>query len=278
MKIKESYWHEASKADKNDKSNWTSDARRQSPAEHSDAASKLRQNASPLKDETKFAAVLESPAKLQKPNQQREDSGGERRDDQKKEKKDAAREKDSADNLTGDGKTEKRESSGGQAGGGQSGFGTGGNVNQLNLGNNLAARSILHIADLERLISTVRTQIGLGGRREIVLQLKRSVLEGLQVKIITDPAARVQIEFLAASEKARSQIESHSQELSEILRGRGINIQSLTTSLDSGKENRQFSNEKNSDIPEIGASLNSFDSSADNTFVTPADDDKNYKA
>lgn len=281
MKIKENYLHDALKTDKNDKSDSKENVRRQPPPENSDAANKLRQTNSPLKDAQKFASFLETPAKLQKPNQQRQDSGDERRDDEKKDKKTETREKDSADNLSGDRKTENYESAGGQTGGGQSGFGTGGDIAGLNLNENFAARSILHIADLERLISTVRTQTSLGGRREVILQLKRSVLEGLSVRITTGDGAPVQIEFLAANESVRAQIESHAEELAGILRGRGINLETLKTSVGSGnRENENSSRDENA----VAAAQNEMsvqsdnDLSADNTFDSTPGDDKIYNA
>jgi len=282
MKVKESYWHEAAKADKNDKANWTNDdaaaRRRQTAGEQTNAANKARSGDSTVKDETKFSSLLESPAKLQKPNQRQEESGDQRRDDQKKEKKHVDKEKDSTRlDAASDGKTEKYESSGGQTGGGQSGFGTGANVGQLNLSENFAARSILHIADLERLVSTVRTQINAGGRREIVLQLKRSVLDGLQVKITTDSAARVAVEFIAANETARAQIAGHSQELAEILRGRGINLGSLTASLDTNREN-QHSSDAESDSLKVNSTASGDDLSTENTFDAPLAGDKIYQA
>lgn len=275
MKVRESHWREAAKDDKNDKPNRTNNdnaARlHQNGVEQSNAANKARQSDSPLKEETKFANFLESAPKLQKPNQRQEESSEQRNDDNKKEKKEVGREKDSSD-LTGvnEEKTGKYESFGGSSGGagGQSNFGAGANVGQLNLSENFAARSILHIADLERLVSTVRAQTSLGGRREIILQLKRSVLEGLQVKISTDAEARVQIEFLAANESVRSQVSAHAEELAGILRGRGINLGSLTTSLDADRENQ------NSPDAESGVStLNSLsqsgaDSVEENTFDT----------
>ncbi len=182
---------------------------------------------SPAKQETKFADLLESAAKPPKAEPTKEEL---RRGDEKKDKKQAARESDSSDIRSGSDRIERYDSSGGGQFG--SGFGDG-NINQnINLSENFAARSILHIADLERMISAVRTQTIPGGKREIQLELKRSVLKGLKVKISTDPAAQVRIEFLAANEKVRSQIENHSDELAEILRGRGINLQSLTTMLD----------------------------------------------
>lgn len=270
MKIKENYLHEALKADKNDKPNLNNNLRRQTPIENSETVNKFRPTDSLSKEETKFANLLESSAKLEKPNQQREDSGEERRDDRKKDKKLASSAKDSAESLNADGKTENRESAGSQTGGGQSGFGMQGNVGGLILNENFAARSILHIADLERLISTVRTQIGLGGKREIVLQLKRSVLEGLSVRITTEAGAGVQIEFLAANEKVRSQIESHAEELAGILRGRGINLESLKMSAGADtRENENSSRDENA-VAAVQAEIDSDnDLSADNTFDLP---------
>jgi len=116
------------------------------------------------------------------------------------------------------------------------------------------------------------------------LQLKRSVLEGLQVKILTDPAARVQIEFLAANEKVRSQIESHSQELAEILRGRGINLGMLKTTVESsgGQQNGETSSfEMQADgkiSPESGNSgvLPNDELLADNTFNNRTETDGKF--
>ncbi len=232
MKINPSHPSDDSEAKKNNKPNWQSEKRRRVLSGEADAAVKYRQAESPLKEEMKFASILESAAKPQKLKQTGEDSSQERRDDDKKDKKQAVREGDSSDNPTGNDRIERHNSSSGGGFGGSSGFGEGGNINQtINLSENFAARSILHIADLERMISAIRTQTGLGGKREIHLELKRSVMEGLKVKITTDPAAQVQVEFLAANEKVRSQIEDHSEELAGILRGRGINLQSLRTTL-----------------------------------------------
>lgn len=273
MKIKVNYLNDTSNTNKNEKSNWTSESRSRTHFEESDSAAKTKQTESPLKEEMKFASLLTSAAKTNKPNQRDEDSGDNRRDDEKKER---LREKESADSSVGDGKSEKYDSSGGGQYGGQSGFGERGNVGNLNLSETFAARSILHIADLERLISTIRAQSQLGGKREIILQLKRSVLEGLQVKITTDPSTKVQIEFLAANEKIRSEIEKHSEELTGILRGRGINLETLKTTVrsDSGKEDSSDSDyaapvsETTSGTGTVGG-----ETSEDNTFID-TDDEK----
>jgi len=226
MKVRESFALEASKPDKNEKPKPPKNVRRNSAAEQSTATSKSQETDSPQKNEAKFASVLTSSLKTQKPVGQREDPSEERRDDQKRERKQSTQEKTVGERLIENGETERNGSFGGQ-----NGFGTGSDINQTALSQAFAARSILHIADLERLISTIRTQTNLKGSRETIIKLKNSVLDGLQVRVSTDPNAKVKIEFLAANEKVRQQIEENSTELAEIIRGRGIDLESIQTSI-----------------------------------------------
>lgn len=93
------------------------------------------------------------------------------------------------------------------------------------------ARSILHIADLERIVAAVRTQTLAGGRREVTLEMQRSVLEGLRVKLSTDEKGRVTAEFIASTEKMRGQLDARSNELAELLRSRGVDVAALRTSV-----------------------------------------------
>lgn len=86
------------------------------------------------------------------------------------------------------------------------------------------ARMILHIADLERIVSAVRTQTVAGGVREVTIELRRSVLEGLRVKLSSDGAGRITAEFLAASERVRAQVDARASELADLMRSRGINL------------------------------------------------------
>lgn len=93
------------------------------------------------------------------------------------------------------------------------------------------ARSILHIADLERIVAAVRTQTLAGGRREVTLEMQRSVLEGLRVRLTTDEKGRVTAEFIASTEKMRGQLDARSNELAELLRSRGVDVAALRTSV-----------------------------------------------
>jgi len=85
----------------------------------------------------------------------------------------------------------------------------------------------------------------------------------------------VQIEFLAANEKVRSQIEDHSEELANILRGRGINLQSLRTTLDfNEQDNLSSPNEETKvllDSKETVTQNETDDSAGDNTFEIKAE-------
>ena len=184
MKIKSSIPNEAQKADK--KENYkelASESRKQALAGQNDKAGNKNQIDFLNKEEAKFANILEPTPKPQKPVEKQSDPGEENRDDQKKERQKTENEKQNLIETSRFEKNEKRDSFGGQ-----SGFGSGGNIGQTALNENFAARSILHIADLERLVSTIRMQTQLNGKREIILQLKHSIMEGLQVKILTDPA------------------------------------------------------------------------------------------
>jgi hypothetical protein len=95
----------------------------------------------------------------------------------------------------------------------------------------LSARSILHIADLERIVSAVRAQTLADGVRQVTVELRRSVLEGLRVKLSLDARGRVDAEFIAASERVRAQLDSRANELSELLRSRGVNLAGLRTTV-----------------------------------------------
>lgn len=95
------------------------------------------------------------------------------------------------------------------------------------------ARDILRAGDLERIISSVRTEVTPGGGREVTIKLSQSVLEGLRIKLSADPAGRITAEFVSGDEQVRRQIDARAPELAALLRSRGINLAALKTSSDS---------------------------------------------
>jgi hypothetical protein len=82
-----------------------------------------------------------------------------------------------------------------------------------------AARAILHIADLERIVSSVRTDT-FQNQKQITIALKNSVLQGLQIKLTIAENGRIKAEFLALDEQIKKQLSRRKNELSEILKNR----------------------------------------------------------
>lgn len=101
-----------------------------------------------------------------------------------------------------------------------------------------AARQILHVADLERIVSTLRT-IETKSSQQVLISLKNSVLEGLQIKLTVDENGKLKGEFLASNEKIREQINSRKNELSEILKNRGVKFQELHVRVFSEEDNER---------------------------------------
>lgn len=89
-----------------------------------------------------------------------------------------------------------------------------------------AARSILHVADLERIVSTIRAQ-SLKNAEQVVIALKHSVLEGLQIKLTIAESGILKAEFLALNEQIKNQLNSRKQEIRQIFRERGVKLSDL---------------------------------------------------
>ncbi len=137
-----------------------------------------------------------------------------------------------------------------------------------------AARSILHVADLERIVAAVRMQ-NLENSKQLLLTLKNSVLEGLQIKISLDESGRYRAEFLAGSEQIKRQIEARKSELAQIFRDRGLNLAGLDVKQNSdfsGSADRQESS--TSSVPEKNTTV---DESLETDILNPADDDVTYR-
>lgn len=177
--------------------------------------------------ERDFASVLDE--LVSRPERREEESAdGDRR---------VSRERERAEPEGSARRREEREGGSNQAGseGRGGGFDTRAGLREVAaVGENSSAHAILHVADLERIVSAVRAQVAEGGRQAVTIELRHSVLEGLKVKLSTDAGGRVTAEFVAASERVRSLIDARSGELAELLRGRGVNLGSLSTSVDSG--------------------------------------------
>ena len=82
-----------------------------------------------------------------------------------------------------------------------------------------AARSILHVADLERIVSSIRTET-FQNQKQVVIALKNSVLLGLQIKLTITENGKLKAEFLALNEQIKKQLNERKTELAEILKNR----------------------------------------------------------
>lgn len=182
-----------------------------------------------------FAQILEETR-----NQNGEDEGFpiNRKSDRARESADsdeAKNEKEtSRDVLTRDAveERERKESDERQSDDGESGSGFGAFVfqadNKIYNSNSIpAARSILHVADLERIVSAIRAQ-NLKNEQAIIISLKHSVLEGLQIKLTIEENGKLKAEFLAASEQIKNQLDARKDELTSIIRERGINLSEMS--------------------------------------------------
>jgi hypothetical protein len=82
-----------------------------------------------------------------------------------------------------------------------------------------AARSILHIADLERIVSSIRTET-FQNQKQVIIALKNSVLQGLQIKLTLTENGKIKAEFLGLDKQVEKQLNQRKRELSEILKNR----------------------------------------------------------
>lgn len=89
-----------------------------------------------------------------------------------------------------------------------------------------AARSIMHVADLERIVSLIRTH-NIRNAEQVVIALKHSVLEGLQIKLTIDASGTLKAEFLALNEQIKNQLNARKQEITQIFRERGVKLSDL---------------------------------------------------
>ncbi len=119
------------------------------------------------------------------------------------------------------------------------------------------ARAILHIVDLERIVSSVRAQNFADGNSQVVITLKNSVCSGLQIKLTTDENHRVKAELIAANEKVKAQIDARSGELADLLRQRGLKLTSLQTTVGSGTSGDNGNQKQSDNLESASAAISS---------------------
>lgn len=83
------------------------------------------------------------------------------------------------------------------------------------------ARSILHVADLERIVSAVRSET-FAGTKTVTIDLKNSVLDGLRIRLTVTEQGNLKAEFLALNEQIKKQLDARRSEIQAVLRSRSI--------------------------------------------------------
>jgi hypothetical protein len=118
------------------------------------------------------------------------------------------------------------------------------------------ARAILPFADLEKIIAAIQTQVVADGRSVVTLELTRSVLAGLRVRLSADASGRLTVNLIASDEKTRALIDARSQELSDLLRSHGLDLSSLGTGVAKDFSGRDDSGEQRDERrPDAGESV-----------------------
>ncbi len=131
------------------------------------------------------------------------------------------------------------------------------------------ARAILHTADLERIISAIRSQNVANGK-QVSIELKRSVLQGLEVKLTIGKDKSISAEFIAGNETIKNQLNARAEELATVLRNRGVKLSGLKMSLSSDSDSSK-DREQTDQIERIAVKNNSVQTKnidADERFET----------
>ncbi|MCD9185702.1 MAG: hypothetical protein LUM44_04675 [Pyrinomonadaceae bacterium] len=89
-----------------------------------------------------------------------------------------------------------------------------------------AARSILHVADLERIVATIRTET-FKNAKQVQIALKNSVLKGLEIKLTIDANGKLKAEFLSQDAQVTKQLNVRKRELNEIFIQRSVNFSDI---------------------------------------------------
>src|SRR5918999_26340 len=106
------------------------------------------------------------------------------------------------------------------------------------------SRPVLHSVDLNSIVTACQVQLAGNGHQEVTLELSRSMLDGLRVKLTSDGAGRITADFLAATEGIKVLLDGRSNELIEQLRARGINLAEFRSSVAADANSRNDSQQK----------------------------------
>lgn len=117
------------------------------------------------------------------------------------------------------------------------------------------ARAILHIADMERIVASVRTH-NFEGNNQVLITLKNSVFDGLQIKLTSDSNQRITAELIAANDKVKAQLDARGGELADLLRQRGVKLESLKTSVGAETSGGNSNRQQQSELPSAVSAKN----------------------
>lgn len=88
------------------------------------------------------------------------------------------------------------------------------------------ARAMLHVADLERIVSAVRSD-SFTGSKQVTIELKNSVLDGLRIQLTLTEQGNLKAEFIALNEQIKKQLDARKNELQSVLKDRSIKCSEL---------------------------------------------------
>ena len=114
---------------------------------------------------------------------------------------------------------------------------------------NTDSRPVLHSADIDSIVTACHVQLATNGQQTVTLELSRSILDGLRVKISADATGRITADFLAANEGIKSLLDNRSSELLEQLRSRGINVAEFKSSVAADANDRSDSRREQQPTP-----------------------------
>ena len=101
----------------------------------------------------------------------------------------------------------------------------------IHTADDISASQILHTADLDQIAMAVRAEVVPGLQSQVILELPRSVLEGLKIKLSATGPERISAEFLARTSQVKAVVDDNSSDLAAMLRSRGIELDNLSVSL-----------------------------------------------